>query len=50
MERPIFSLDVETSGPQPGKHSLVSIGVHEILSGKGFYAELKPEPGESFEY
>ena len=49
MERPIFSLDVETSGPLPGKHSLVSIGVHEILSGKGFYAELKPEPGEIFE-
>lgn len=50
MERPIFSLDVETSGPLPGKHALVSIGVHEILSGKGFYAELKPETGDAFEH
>lgn len=48
MDKPVFSLDVESSGPLPGKHSLLSIGVHETVSGKGFYAELKPEKGEKF--
>ena len=44
-----FSIDVETSGPIPGHHSLLSIGAvavvpdgDRLVPGSSFYAELKP--------
>ena len=35
-----FSVDVETSGLVPGRHTLLSIGIVELASGAEFYAVL----------
>ena len=38
-----FSVDVESSGPIPGKYSLLAIGACMVGSpDESFYAELKP--------
>ena len=37
-----FVVDVEADGPCPGLYSMLSIGVVELSSMKGFYTELKP--------
>lgn len=36
-----FSVDVETSGFVPGRHTLLSIGIVELASGAEFYAVLE---------
>lgn len=47
-----FCVDVETSGPTPGKHNLLSVGLTHVSGRDGFqprgdlYVELRPEfPG-----
>ena len=45
-----ISVDIEASGPYPGRYSLLSIGaclVHD--PGQGFYVELKPVSMEAVE-
>ena len=40
------SVDVEASGPSPGRYSLLAIGACLVVDpGYGFYVELKPMPG-----
>lgn len=42
MDKKYISVDVETSGPTPGKYSMLSIGACVIAEEKRFYCELKP--------
>lgn len=44
MDPCYISVDVETSGPTPGRYSLLSIGACPVDDpDSGFYAELQPE-------
>lgn len=42
MERCYVVVDVEASGPTPGKYSLLSLGACTVERQKSFYRELKP--------
>ncbi len=43
-----ISVDIETSGPAPGRYSMLSIGACLVADpAKGFYVELKPTSLES---
>jgi hypothetical protein len=43
----IFSIDVETWGPYPGKYDLAAVGAISLLNGALFYCQLRPiEHGE----
>lgn len=42
-------LDIETSGLSPTKHSLLSIGAVDYVSGEGFYGECRAYPGRELD-
>jgi DNA polymerase III epsilon subunit-like protein len=46
-EETLICVDVETSGPNPGQYSILSIGACPVFdTGTTFYVELKPDRDE----